>query len=444
MNLGEQDRLLDGDRHVVRDDDLRFLPRNPEPFDVVTAELPSTVVVLDTLQPGAAIGCSRFAVGGFGFGCNLSDVAGGGPEEGCNLFGREQFFACAGRCNGDRRAVPLSTASGASCGDELFSSSRVSTREDLSQDVGVDGTAKLLASDAASAPDTGSLGRVRVVVGGSGVWLRRLRPTLEVVDDLTDSGMDSRRRRAERGDVNDWHASISARQRLSSDRVTGIRRWPQSPCKDRDCMLLSGIVEWSEVRDAFVASARWFECVADDVRPEQWSAPGLGLWNVRQLVGHSTINATMILDALDSSRTSGRAVGPFAFWDGVLAESREAVHARIGAAAADASNRLGNEPGPAVRQLIDRSIDIVVAASEMSLVSFGSAGSIALADFLPSRIVEFVAHGLDLCRAIGRDSDDAPLDALRLSASWLAGYGDPVKVVELLLGRSGSPYNVFE
>lgn len=85
-----------------------------------------------------------------------------------------------------------------------------------------------------------------------------------------------------------------------------------------------------------------------------------------------------------------------------------------------------------------RTIELIEASSDTSPMRFVGAGE--LVDFLPSRIVEFVAHSLDVCHASGRDH----AAAARLAAGWLSKFGDPVAVVQLLLGRGQTPNNVFD
>jgi uncharacterized protein (TIGR03083 family) len=204
--------------------------------------------------------------------------------------------------------------------------------------------------------------------------------------------------------------------------------------------------EWPDtqrVRSAFRESAQWFSAVVDDIAPEQWSVHALGVWSLRELVGHCSINCTRILQLLDPTGAPARRVGPLAFWSVVLGEARSATHATIAENAVGAADDLGDAPASALRDLVTQTIRLVVESEDTAPIRFGSMGELALIDFLPSRIVEFVAHGLDVCRAIERDAADVPVDAVRLAAGWLAEFGDPVAVVELLLGRRGSPYDVF-
>ena len=120
------------------------------------------------------------------------------------------------------------------------------------------------------------------------------------------------------------------------------------------------------------------------------------------------------------------------------------LHAGFAAAAQVASDALGDDPRTAISDLVGRALELVSMSPDGAVVRFGSAGELALIDYLPSRIVEFVCHGIDLCEAIDRETSDVPLDALAVSAELLAAYADPLANVKLLVGRNGSPYSVFE
>jgi uncharacterized protein (TIGR03083 family) len=204
------------------------------------------------------------------------------------------------------------------------------------------------------------------------------------------------------------------------------------------------VTDARRIREAFRASAQWFASVVDDIGGDRWTDTALGMWTVRGLVGHCSVNCTMILELLDPSGAPRRLVGPLEFWRGVLAGSRTETHAAIARDAESAADRLGVDPQIALRGLVTRTIELVDGSSDGAPLRFGEAGELALIDFLPSRIVEFVAHGLDVCRATGRDHADVPADAARLAAGWLSEFGDPIVVVQRLLGRDHPPNSVFD
>jgi hypothetical protein len=103
------------------------------------------------------------------------------------------------------------------------------------------------------------------------------------------------------------------------------------------------------VRGAFRSSALWFASVVDDVGSGSWSGAGLGVWTLRELVGHCSINCTMILELLEPSGAPRPLAGRLTFWRGVLAGSRSDTHAAIARSALSAADELGVEPAVALR-----------------------------------------------------------------------------------------------
>ena len=143
------------------------------------------------------------------------------------------------------------------------------------------------------------------------------------------------------------------------------------------------------------AAERYADLVAE-IEPDQWNGPGLGVWDLRGLVGHGAralitvdtyLDRPAHLEALDSaaaylSATSG-------------ATDPEAVAER----GRQAGIALGDDPASAVRQLVDRVIPRVVAAGDPLIETI--AGGMRLNAYLPTRTFELVVHGLDIARAAG-------------------------------------------
>ena len=71
------------------------------------------------------------------------------------------------------------------------------------------------------------------------------------------------------------------------------------------------------------------------------------------------------------------------------------------------------------------------------------AGGIRLSAYLPTRVFELVVHGLDICRAVGRE-DAPPLAAQRLAlglaGDLAAARGLGPELLLALTGRSALPH----
>ena len=148
--------------------------------------------------------------------------------------------------------------------------------------------------------------------------------------------------------------------------------------------------------DHFAEAAEAYAGLVVQVAPHQWGGPGLGVWDLRSLVGHGAralitvdtyLDRPAQLEALDSpvaylAATSG-ATDP----DAVAERGRQAGEA------------LGDDPAATVRGLVDRVLPKVRGAGDPLIETIG--GGMRLSAYLPTRTLELVVHGLDVARAAG-------------------------------------------
>ena len=191
---------------------------------------------------------------------------------------------------------------------------------------------------------------------------------------------------------------------------------------------------WDGSRRAFGAAAGWFVDTAARVG-DRWDRPGLGEWDVRALVGHTsrsllTVEAYLarpaatveLASALDYFRaTSALAAGP-----AVAAPGREAGVA------------LGADPAAAVAEIAARVVPLVDARDGTELLTT-IVGGMRLADYLPTRIFELAVHTADLATALGVPPEVPPpaaTAALQLVTELAVAGGS---AGPLLLAATGRP-----
>ena len=194
---------------------------------------------------------------------------------------------------------------------------------------------------------------------------------------------------------------------------------------------------WADSRAAFDDAARWF---ADTTRlvGDRWDHPGLGEWDVRALVGH-TSRSLLTVEAYLAVPADRVDVGS-------AAEYYEATRAiAAGPAVAErgreAGRALGPDPVAAVDVIVDR-VPPTLADRDGSELLTTVAGGMRLADYLPTRTLELVIHTLDLGAALGTELDPPPAPAMETAAlvARLAVLGG--RAGRLLLaatGRTGLP-----
>lgn len=193
------------------------------------------------------------------------------------------------------------------------------------------------------------------------------------------------------------------------------------------------MAERSDCRATFEVATDWFVSLVELVRGDQWDAPGLGVWSVRDLVGH-TARALSTLERYLGEPAEQAAVGSSAEYFRI-ATTRPGAHDAIAKRGREAGAALGDDPTRAVRELAGRARARLATASDDTAVPT-PAGAMRLADYLPTRTAELIVHGLDLAAAIGASDQSPPQDAALESLHVLVEV-HPERAPKLLRGLAG-------
>ena len=191
---------------------------------------------------------------------------------------------------------------------------------------------------------------------------------------------------------------------------------------------------WDSSRAAFADAARWFVGTAALVG-DRWDRPGLGEWDVRALVGHTSralVTVETYLAHPASAVKVDSATGYFRATRAAAADPAVAARGR------DAGTALGSDPAAAVAQIAARVVALVDTRDGTELVTT-IAGGMRLGDYLPTRTFELAVHTADLAAALG-GPPDVPATAAAQALSIVAdlaltdGLAGP-----LLLAATGRP-----
>ncbi|HSF34616.1 MAG TPA: maleylpyruvate isomerase N-terminal domain-containing protein [Nocardioides sp.] len=194
---------------------------------------------------------------------------------------------------------------------------------------------------------------------------------------------------------------------------------------------------WPTSQQAFADAAQWFVTTTALV-DGRWDAPGLGEWDVRSLVGHTSRSLLTVETYLGRpaevvevesavgyyGATRALAAGP-----GVAERGREA-----GAA-------LGADPAASVAAIAARVLPVVAACDGTEVVTT-IAGGMRLSDYLPTRTFELVVHTADLGAAIGVPTEPPPVaatQAVELVAQLAVEGGLAGPLLRAATGREGLP-----
>ena len=113
----------------------------------------------------------------------------------------------------------------------------------------------------------------------------------------------------------------------------------------------------------------------------------------------------------------------------------------VAARGRDAGTALGEDPAAAVAEIAARVVPLVDACSGDEVIET-IAGGMRLADYLPTRTFELVAHTVDLAAALGIDADvpaRPALQALTLASALAVETDHSGPLLRGVLGRAPLP-----
>lgn len=192
--------------------------------------------------------------------------------------------------------------------------------------------------------------------------------------------------------------------------------------------------EWDDRCAAFTEAARWFVATCAQVG-DRWDDPGLGDWDLRALVGH-TSRALLTVEEY-AARPA----------DDVVADSAAAYFraARVFADGPDVAERgraagraLGTDPAAEVAAIAARVVTLVRGLDPEQRVTT-IVGGMRLVDYLPTRTFELAVHTADVAAAIGAPLDvpaGAAREALAVAGELAVEAG---RAGALLLAATGRP-----
>jgi uncharacterized protein (TIGR03083 family) len=196
------------------------------------------------------------------------------------------------------------------------------------------------------------------------------------------------------------------------------------------------------VRDAFYEEAgALFVGLVARVPDDAWHRPALGVWDVRDLVGHTSRSFVTVLTYLDERPAEAAVASASAYYVATTAVLASSDPDAIDERARAAGRALGDDPLAAVRDLRERTLARLADAEPDDLMA-SIVGGIRVRDYLPTRVLELVVHSRDLARALGLELA-VPTTLLRavalLAAEVAVDAGQADVVLDALLGRGTLP-----
>lgn len=216
---------------------------------------------------------------------------------------------------------------------------------------------------------------------------------------------------------------------------------PRSPDRERGSNEVSSLgcmgYSWEDSRRAFADAAEWFVRMAALVG-DRWNQPGLGEWDVRGLVGHTS--RSLLTVEMYLARPAGD-VEVASATDYFRATRAAAADPAVAARGRDAGTALGADPAGAVAEIAARVLPLVATKDGTELVTT-VAGGMRLGDYLPTRTFELAVHTADLATALGAPPDvpaTAAAQALQVVAELAVADGLAGPLLLTATGRPGLP-----
>lgn len=192
-------------------------------------------------------------------------------------------------------------------------------------------------------------------------------------------------------------------------------------------------------KSAYRQAVAFFMDVAARVRPEQWDAPALGEWSVRDLVGHASRSITRVEEF--GSRRAPAVDVPSAPAHFRQSLGRPNANAQVAERGREAGRTLGGDPLAAMREDWARAEQVLDATPEDEVIAYDN-GGILFADYLETRVFELSIHALDLANAIGVEAEpprEALAAALRTLADLALESGRGAQLALAATGRGPLP-----
>ena len=197
------------------------------------------------------------------------------------------------------------------------------------------------------------------------------------------------------------------------------------------------VFSWDDSRRAFTDAAEWFVHMAALVG-DRWNRPGLGEWDVRALVGH-TSRSLLTVETYLARPAAVVEIGSAA--DYFRATRAAAAGPAVAARGRDAGAALGIDPAAAVAEIALRVRALVDTRDGTELVTT-IAGGMRLGDYLPTRTFELAVHTADLATSLDVPPDmpaTAAAQALHVVADLAVADGRAAPLLLAATGRRGLP-----
>jgi uncharacterized protein (TIGR03083 family) len=191
----------------------------------------------------------------------------------------------------------------------------------------------------------------------------------------------------------------------------------------------------------FISAARSFAALVHEIPDGAWGEPGLGDWDVRALVGHTSRSLTTVRSYLRTTAAREDIATPQAYYVRVTPSALCIDPADVAERGRQAGRDLGDEPAAAVDELVSGVTSDLASVDNPLIEVIGGLG-IRLHTYLPTRVFELAVHGMDIASALDipfRPPEAVLAEALDVATGTAIATGRGESVLLALTGRSMLP-----
>jgi uncharacterized protein (TIGR03083 family) len=194
-------------------------------------------------------------------------------------------------------------------------------------------------------------------------------------------------------------------------------------------------------RTTFLDAAEAVADLVDAIPPTTWDGPGLGVWDLRALVGHTSRALVTVVTYLGQPAAAQEVATPEAYFTTLLARAGGIDSAAVAERGRAAGAALGDDPAAAFRALRAEVVAALDRAGDDDLMTT-AAGGMRLVAYLPTRTFELAVHGADIAAATGLPVTFEPAvlaESAALAARVAVQLGRGPEVLAGLTGRAPLP-----
>lgn len=191
----------------------------------------------------------------------------------------------------------------------------------------------------------------------------------------------------------------------------------------------------TEVESAFLAAGEAFVELVDRIPVASFSQPGLGVWDLRGLTGHTCRALRTVYAYLEQPAESVECASAGEYYALMRDRSDHDVVAQRGI---ETGEQLGADPAVEVQKSLERARSALAGVRGDDPVIVTAAGGMHLHAYLPTRTFELVVHSSDLALAadISYEPPAAALEQTFAVIGELARiHGIGLELVRRLTGR---------